>query len=54
MDYVLPLILLWLTNAIVTTPYLLYILYDILVPVREHLFNFYHSADIKRLGTTAL
>ena len=31
-----------------------YIHYDFLVPVREHLFNFYRSAVKKRLGTTAL
>ena len=50
----MPLILLWLTNAIIATPVLLYVRYDFLVPAREHLLNFNRSADIKSLGTTVL
>ena len=64
MDSALPLILLWVTNAIVTTPvqgyleqlpqFLLFIYYDFLVPVHEHLLNFYRSADLRKLGTIGL
>ena len=50
----MPLILLWLTNAIIATPVLLYVRYDFLVPAREHLLNFDWCADIKRLGITVL
>ena len=48
-------ILRWLTN-VVTTTLKLYLLHALRfwVPVREHVFNFYRSTDIKRLETIEL
>ena len=53
MDDAVSLIQRWLTKCENYTG-IFYIDYDFLVPVLEHFFKFYRSADIKRFGTTVL